>query len=152
MKASTYRHIASVVALAGLGVLAVGTGDSTTSSNKAQESVQPISSINWHTIDSIYNLKHKATDIQKDEAWKQLKGKRVQWTGRVSEISDSFGSLTLQIKMNPDTFTSDIILTLRKDQRDKAVKLSKGEPVTFTGTLDRWGSLMPISMKDGEIE
>ena len=37
----------------------------------------PISNIDWSTIDSIYNLKYKKTDLQKDERWKEFKGQKV---------------------------------------------------------------------------
>src|SRR5687768_3878040 len=97
----------TIVCLAGgavLAVLAIGSTDSKKSDSAAAN--QPISDISWRTIDSIYNLKHKETDLRKDELWKQFEGKRVQWTGRVSEVSQMFGSVNLQVKMNPDTFTS----------------------------------------------
>jgi hypothetical protein len=111
----------------------------------------PISDIDWSTIDSIYNLTYHKTDLQKDERWKEFKGHRVRWTGKVSSVGESFGSLTLQVKMNPDTWTSDLLIKLKDSERSRATRLNKGDSVTFTGTLDNWGSLLPITLKDGEI-
>jgi hypothetical protein len=74
----------------------------------------PVSDIDWSTIDSIYNLKYKKTDLQKDERWKEFKGQKVKWTGQVTSVGESFGSLTLQVKMNPDTWTSDLLINLKE--------------------------------------
>jgi hypothetical protein len=111
----------------------------------------PLSSIPWSELNAIYNLKSTYTDLQKDEHWKTYKGKKVQWTGTVSSVSDSLGSLSLQVKMNPDTWTSDLIVTLKDSQKATAMALKKGDSVTFTGVLSRWGSLLPISLKEGVI-
>jgi len=117
----------------------------------SQVSDAPLANIPWSEADAIYNLKSKNTDLQKDEAWKRYKGKKVRWTGTVSSVSDSFGSLNLQVKMNPDTFTSDLLITLKDSQKSRALSLTKGDSVTFTGILDRWGSLLPITLREGEI-
>lgn len=107
--------------------------------------------ISWREIDSIYNLKGNNTDLQKDEEWKRFKGKRVRWSGKVSAISDGWTGLTLQVKMNPDTFVSDLLIKLKKSEKSKAVRLHQGDQVRFTGILRDWGSLMPITLDDGEI-
>ncbi len=111
----------------------------------------PISSISWSELDAIYNLKSKNTDLQKNEAWSRYMGKKVSWSGTVSSVSDSLGSLSLQVKMNPDTWTSDLHITLKDSQKSRALTLKKGDSVTFTGILHNWGSLMPITLRDGEI-
>ncbi len=111
----------------------------------------PISNIDWSTIDSIYNLKYKKTDLQKDERWKEFKGQKVKWTGTVTPVGESFGSLTLQVKMNPDTWTSDLLIKLKDSQRSRATRLNKGDSVTFAGILDSWGSILPITLKNAEI-
>lgn len=111
-----------------------------------------ISNLTFDELDEIYSLSSKRTDLQKDEYWKGYKGQRVQWSGEVTDISKGFlGGLSLQIKMKPSTFVSDLIIELRKDQESKALKISQGDTITFTGTLNRWGSIMPISLNDGVI-
>lgn len=129
--------------------------------NNAPESAQSfsrensqnnISNISWYEVDRIYNISSNTSELQKDEEWKKLKGKKVQWSGFVSEVSNGlFGGLSLQIKMNPSTLTSDLIIDLKRSEKEKASKLSKNMYVTFVGILDEWGSLLPISLKDGEL-
>jgi hypothetical protein len=76
----------------------------------------------------------------------------VQWSGRISEISEGlFGGLTLQVKMNSSTLISDLVIKLRNSEKEKASKLSKNRFVEFRGTLDSWGSILPITLKDGEL-
>lgn len=125
---------------------------STNSSRSRQNNADvPISNISWSEIDRIYNLNNKTTELQKKEAWKNYEGKKVKWSGSVSSVGETFGTLQLQVKMNSNTFTSDVIISLKNDQRQKALALSEGSRVTFSGILDDWGTLMPISLSDGEI-
>jgi hypothetical protein len=119
--------------------------------DEAPKAEPSVSNIDWSTIDSIYNLKHKKTDLQKDERWKEFKGQKVRWTGKVTSVGQSFGSLTLQVKMNPDTWTSDVLVDLKDSEKPRAARLNQGESVTFTGILDSWGSILPITLKSGEI-
>jgi hypothetical protein len=123
---------------------------SAASSSQASSDI-PLSTVSWSEIDEIYNLKTKYTDLQKDEFWKRYKGKKIRWSGTVSSISESFGNIDLQVKMNPDTFTSDLVITLRESQKSRALGLKKDDSVTFTGVLDRWGSILPITLKEGEL-
>ena len=77
----------------------------------SREKAQPASNVSWEEIDSIYSLSSKVTDLRKDEEWKKYKGKTVQWTGCVEEITKGMvGGLRLCIKMNPKTFTFDLMI------------------------------------------
>ncbi len=152
----TKKNVLSTASLLLFVLLAFGSvdsPDSTTddSSDSNSSEKDEVSSISWADVDRIYNLDSKATDLRKEEEWKQFKGKRIQWTGTVSSISDSFGTLSLQIKMNPDTFTSDLLINLKENQRSKAIDFAEGDRITFSGVLDDWGTLMPITLSDGEI-
>jgi hypothetical protein len=110
-----------------------------------------IAAIPWNEVNDIYNLKSKTTDIQKEAAWQRYRGERVLWSGEVSDIAETLGTLQLLVKMNPDTFASDLILRLRADQRAHAMEYKKGDRIWFIGTLSEWGTLMPISLSDAEI-
>ena len=111
-----------------------------------------ISGITWREIDKIYNIQSKYTDLQKKELWKKYKGKRVKWHGKVSSISEGFfGGLNLQVKMNRNTFTSDLLIELDDSQKDKALTLSENSSITFSGILSDWGSILPITIDDGKI-
>lgn len=75
----------------------------------------------------------------------------MRWNGWVSEVSDGLFGLKIQVKMNPSTLTSDVLIELKKSEKQKALKLSKDMYVAFEGTLDSWGSILPITMEDGEL-
>jgi hypothetical protein len=110
-----------------------------------------LSSIGWSEVNEIYGLKSKKTDLQKDAEWGRFKGRKVKWTGEVSSIGDTFGTLVLQVKMNPETFASDLLIRMKEIQRSKALKYSRGDTITFVGILNDWGTLLPITLTDGEI-
>jgi hypothetical protein len=110
-----------------------------------------ISGVSWQEIDVNYHAGSKLTDLQKDEKWKEFKGKRIKWAGKVSAVSDGWSGLSLQVKMNKDTFTSDLIVKLRNSEKSKVMKFSVGDRVTFVATLNSWGTLLPVSLIDGEI-
>jgi hypothetical protein len=145
-KEHAMKHIVSLARAATALVILICAG-----CGETPQPEPPLSAIEWSSVDSIYNLKSKQTDLQKNERWKEFKGQKVRWTGKVSSVSESFGSLSLQVKMNPDTLTSDLLITLKDSQRSSATRLSKGDSVTFTGILDSWGTLLPTTLKEGEI-
>jgi hypothetical protein len=118
-------------------------------SNDATREERPIS---WREVDSIYNQNSNYTSLQKNQEWERFKGKRVTWSGQVVAVSEGwFSGLTLQVKMNRSTLTSDILITLKGTEKSKASQLHKGDQVRFTGILSNWYSLLGISMDDGEI-
>jgi len=118
---------------------------------KAKEDEEKAARVAWDDVDAIYNIKSKCTELQKKEAWKYYKGKKAKWTGEVSSVGETFGQMTLHVKMNPQTLISDLLIRLPDEQRANAMKLSKGDKVTFTGTLHDWGTLMPTTLNDGAI-
>jgi len=144
--------VALIIVGIGSCALLIGTAANEVAEEERRVEEAPISSIEWREIDAIYNLKNNYTDLQKKELWKKYKGKKVQWTGKVSSVSDTFGSLSLQIKMNPETFTSDLLITLDDKERANAISLREGDSVTFTGILNDWGTLMPITLERGKID
>jgi hypothetical protein len=147
------KHSLSTGVLLLFVLLAFGSVDSpdSTTNESSDSNSSEVSSISWAEVNQIYNLASKVTELRKEEEWKQFKGKRIQWTGTVSSISESFGILSLQIKMNPETFTSDLLINLKENQRSKAIDYSEGDRITFSGLLEDWGTLMPITLSDGEI-
>lgn len=115
---------------------------------------ESISTIKWSDYDNIYNTKSNSTDIQKDSQWKNFEGKNVAWTGTVADVSEGMlGGLTLNIKMNDETLTHDIALSLKDDQKEKAMNLTKGKKINFTGKLVSYGgTVLPLTMDEGEIK
>ena len=91
------------------------------------------------------------TDLQRQEMFKKYKGKYITWTGEVSAISETWGDLTLQVKHCPDSLTTDIIITMKDNQKDKLLKLKEGDTVTYKAKLERFGTILGLSAEDGEI-
>lgn len=148
--------------IGGFGVLVVGgcvalfgvtanDVDKKEKSEIARIGSEPVSDIQWEEVDKIYNLKSDYTELQKKESWKNYKGKKVRWTGTVSSVGETFGTLQLQVKLNPNTFTSDVLVSLKDSSKAEALKLRKGDAVTFEGILDDWGTLMPVTLDHGII-
>jgi hypothetical protein len=94
----------------------------------------------------------KATTLQKQTLFDEnYKNKYVKWTGTVSSVSESWGSYKLQVKHCKDTFVSDIIVTMKDDQKSKLMQLKEGDTVTYTAKLTRYGDILGISADEGEI-
>ena len=124
----------------------------TTAFESAQAATPPPSAITWKEVNAIYNLQSNYTDLQKDEAWKRYKGQRVKWVGKVEEIKEGWlGGLSLMVMMNRSTLTFDLMIDLKDEQKAAAMSIHKGAIIEFTGTLDQWGSVLPITVQDGEI-
>lgn len=146
--------VLGIVAFGGCAVLFGTAAKQVADEQKAEvERVRaaPISDVTWEEIDRIYNLKSDFTELQKKEHWKNYKGKKVKWAGKVGSVGETLGTLSLQVKLNPGTFTSDVLVRLKESERQDAMKLSEGDPVTFVGILDDWGSIMPVTLDNGEI-
>lgn len=93
-----------------------------------------------------------ATNLQKQDQFdKQFKDKYVQWTGTIQSISESFGSYTLQVKHCPNSFLSDIVVTLKDDQKDTLLTYKEGDKITYKAKLTRLGDILGLSASDGEI-
>lgn len=93
-----------------------------------------------------------ATDLQKQALFDDnFKDKYVKWSGTVSSVSETWGSYSLQVKHCPDTWISDIVITMRDDQKDALLQLREGDAVTYIAKLTRYGTILGISATDGEI-
>jgi hypothetical protein len=144
-----------VVIGAGLCVFVCGTAVHQAAEEMEKEQIArdkaPVSKLTWEEIDKIYNLSSDYTDLQKTDNWKKYKGKKVKWTGIVTEVSETLGMLHLHVKMNDDSMGSDVLVRIKDAERQKAAKLKQGDEVTFIGILENWGSLMPVTLTNGKI-
>jgi hypothetical protein len=113
--------------------------------------VEEPSNITWKEIDLFY-FKSKNTDLQKAAKWKQYEGQIIEWSGRVSSISEGFfGGISMQVKMNPDTLVSDVMIKLKEGEEAKAMSYKEGASIKFKATLKDWGNFLGIMLADGEI-
>lgn len=128
-------------------------GEETTSSEPKISTQQPeILDISFYEFDSMFGMEGSLTDIQKKRVFEnEYKNKYVQWKCELEDIGDTFGSYSMSMKCKPDTFTSDMRVTLRDDQKDKAIDLRKGTYVEFRGRLKGYGELLGHRADDGVI-
>ena len=117
-----------------------GGGDSTTAS-------VPISSVSFVDFDSKFCIHSRLTDVQKDQQIAGLKGQRVRWEGIVSYVSDG----SVGVKHKATTATYDVLLRVPSEERSKLVSLNTGDLVTYEGTIEDYGTLLPHSLSDGHI-
>ncbi len=110
--------------------------------------------ITWKDYSRVYSKRSNSTDMQKEAMWWAFEGKTVTWEGKVVDVSDGdFGGLAVNIKMEPDTLTSDIRLQLKEDQKGKAIVLTKDKKIKFSGRMRTYGgAILPLSMDDGELK
>ena len=93
-----------------------------------------------------------ATSLQKQNEFNnKFKDKYVQWSGTVSSVGESLGSYTLQVKHCPNTLVSDIVVTMKDDQKEKLLTLKEGDKVTYKAKLTRLGDLLGLSADNGEL-
>lgn len=113
----------------------------------------PISDIKWEDLNTIYNAASRYTDVQKEETWKNYKGKKVRWTGNVREISDGDPATVIMQKIwgdMPDITSLDVVVKLRNTEKSKLSHYSKGSTITVSGILDSvW---ICYSLNHGKIE
>lgn len=94
----------------------------------------------------------EATSLQKQDLFeKKFKGNYVEWTGKVSYVSEKGSSYTLQVKHCPYTFTSDIVIVMNNNQKDKLLGFTEGDTVTYRAKLTRLGDIRGLSATEGII-
>ncbi|MBN1618498.1 ankyrin repeat domain-containing protein [Candidatus Dojkabacteria bacterium] len=97
--------------------------------------------------------KKTMTELQFDEWWKtyredilsQYKGKKITTSGYIYEVDEGLlGGLNVKLDIDKDnSFSfSEITLFLDKSQKDEALKLKKGELLTFTGKLKHFDYML----------
>ena len=111
-----------------------------------------VSTIPWSEVAAVYAVGSTATDLTREERWKDYKGKTIWWTGTLVDATKDFrGQYKLSVRHQPNTLTSDVIVTLRDDQGPPAAALRKGDNVTYQARLVSWGSLLPITADNGVV-
>lgn len=143
-----------------------------------------ISSVTWNDYDNLYGTKSTATELEKEEQWERFEGQIVTWLGTVLKVNgietvpavngietvndsvteslkangtERLDDCSLEIKMNADSLTSDIILKLKENQNLSAILLAsqledKPQNVSFTGKIERAnGAFFPLLMDEGEF-
>ena len=75
-------------------------------------SAQEVSKITFNEVHNKFSVESSLTDLQKDELWKEYKGKCVQWNGRLEYLDQGFfGGISAGFKHRNETFTYDVVTT-----------------------------------------
>lgn len=99
-----------------------------------------------------FGLSNDLTNLQKDTIFDQeYKNKYVKWNGEITFVQEIWGTLSVQVKCNPKSFTSDTIISFDQSQKNKLVNYKEGDTIKFEARLDSWGQLMPSSLKEGVV-
>lgn len=110
--------------------------------------------ISFYKFDSMFGTEGYLTDIQKEEKFEEeFEGKYVQWKCELVNVDESLfgGKYTLQMKCDPRTLASDMMVELRKDQNDKLMDIYKGDRVEFIAKLKSYSAFFGHSAEDGVI-
>ena len=111
----------------------------------------PIVSTSFSDFGRVYCDK-RATDLQKDQLFEEkFKNQYVKWSGTVSSVSESWGSLLLHVKHCHGTFGQDIIIGMNEDQKSKLVQLREGDTVTYIAKLFGYGNVWGLQGDDGRL-
>ena len=122
----------------------------------------PVSAVTWADVEEAVGPANKDTHLQKQEAWgEKYKGQKVRWSGTVVTVGQFLGAQGLLVRMSEkpslrEIFASDVLLMLRSGQKEKALGLEKGDPITFEGVLEGQNVKLGkrhviVSLKAGEI-
>lgn len=110
------------------------------------------SDVTFERINEMFGLESKWTDLKKDAEWPKYEGKLVHWRGTVVEVSKTLGTITLDVKHLSTTFTFDVQVSLRDNQKKRAANLTVGGPVRYEGKLgSRGGAIVAFSVNDAVV-
>lgn len=112
-----------------------------------RDQAEPVSDLTYQQIEEQISRGSSLTEAQLSNAMQELQGKKVRWTGTVEDVD---ASNIVYIDM--DRFLYDVRFPLPSSQ---ALRLSKGNRVTFTGVIERveryWLSIR-VELRSVEID
>ena len=105
-----------------------------------------VSKITFTEVHNKFGAESSSTDLQKDEAWKDYKGKCVEWRGELAYLDEGFfGGLSVGFKHLPYTLTYDVLVSAPKSEKANLLKWREGTRYTYKATLRSYGTILPIS-------
>jgi hypothetical protein len=99
-------------------------------------------------LSKTFGSSSKLSDLQKEELWKQYKGKAFQWDLQITEVSSAMlGGYTVQAKCAPESpsLIQDVQLSYDSSNKALVMQLQKGEVYKLKGTLDMSSSLLGMT-------
>ena len=157
-KLTTYIAAGVVLAIFLAMIFVGGVSDTPDNSHTTQrvyeqpaQEVEEVKTIVSYEFPPGYN-NPDVTDMQKTAYFDTyLKGEYVQWTGVISDVSMS-GKGTVKISVDHGSgMQSNSLVRLADGQIEKAITLKRGDAVTYTAKMTRWGSFLGFYGEDGVI-
>lgn len=131
---------------------ACGGGTTPASKNDAPPAPPEIVSTDFADFGATY-CDTNSTSLKKKALFEDnFKDRYVTWAGTVSSIRESSGKYILGVKHCDDTWTEDIDIKMRPDQKDALLDLKEGDQVTYTAKMKSIGGLLTgLGAEDGVI-
>jgi hypothetical protein len=95
-----------------------------------------------------FGTSSKLSDLQKEEAWKQYRGRPFSWQLSVTEVSsDMLGGFTVQYKCSPQSpsLIQDIQLKYQDSAKGFVMNLQKGQSYQIKGKLGASSTLFGMT-------
>lgn len=106
--------------------------------------------ISFEEFDELFGAGSKLTDYQKKELFeREYKGKYVIWSCELVDVSEDGDEAHFRCK--PSTWTRDLIVKFRSDQKEKLLKYQKGDIVTIEGMFWKYSEYFGHRLVDGAI-
>ena len=104
---------------------------------EAKAEAEKVISTDFASFEAPYK---QMTDIQKEDYFKQVKGRYVQWTGTVEEVDKN----TISVVCLDDTLTMDFVAIVDDWDKETLKNIQKGQPITIKGKISQQeGDFLP---------
>jgi len=106
-----------------------------------------ISDITFEEVDGKFGSQGNLSDLQKDEFWKNYKGKCVEWTGELVHVDEGLlGGIVLGFKHRGDTLTYDVLVDAPASAKELALSYQINSSYKYKARLKNYGgAVVPIS-------
>lgn len=101
-----------------------------------------------YDLSTKFGTQSKLSDLQKDELWKEYRGRPFEWQLQIVEVSSGLlGGFTVQAKCSPKSpsLIQDIQLSYGGDAKAFVMGLEKDSAYKIRGTLKRQSTLLGMS-------
>lgn len=107
---------------------------------QAKEDAKKIISTDYISFEEPYS---KMTEIQKDDYFKTVKGRYVQWTGTVVDVDKH----TIGVRCLDNTLTDDFVAIVDNLDPEKLKNIQKGSKITIKGRISQQeGNALPWTL------
>ena len=104
-----------------------------------------VSKITFNEVYNKFGAESSLTELQKDEGWKEYRGKCVEWNGRLAYLDQGFfGGISVGFKHLSHTLTYDVLVSAPEEEKANLMTWNQGSKYTYRATLKNYGVILPI--------